>query len=276
MEARPEPTPVRRTEPSLEPKRESALVARPEVRPEAVVAPKGELPRAETHVQPQLTAKAEPRPEPTLATRPPPQIEPSSPAVRPVASAPEPLAEVRPQARAEPKPVPRGEPQPQMRPEAKQQPTYEARAEPGVPAPLAAPAPPGPARPSAVAAPTSPVALTPLPTPPKLKRGDEDAAILRFRSEVVRIVGKVVSERDYPRLARERGWQGLSTVRVEIGPDGLLKAVTVTRSSGFSVLDDRAVSKIREIKLPNIPDELRERAFSVDVPFRFSLRNRQQ
>jgi protein TonB len=115
-----------------------------------------------------------------------------------------------------------------------------------------------------------------LPTPPRLKKGDEDAALRRYALEVSRIVGKVVSERDYPRLARDRGWQGSTTVRVEVGPDGLLKAVHVTRSSNFSVLDDRAVSKIREIKLPNIPDELRERAFSFEVPFRFSLRNREQ
>jgi protein TonB len=124
--------------------------------------------------------------------------------------------------------------------------------------------------------PGGPVALTPLPVPPKLKRGDEDAAIRRFQSDMVRIVGKVVSERDYPRLARDRNWQGSTMVRVEIGPDGLLKGVTVTKSSGFSVLDDRAVSKIREIRLPNVPDELRERAFSVDVPFKFSLKNREQ
>ena len=62
---------------------------------------------------------------------------------------------------------------------------------------------------------------------------------------------------------------------LEIGPDGLLKGVTVTKSSGYSVLDDRAVSKIREIRLPNVPDELRERAFSVDVPFKFSLKTRE-
>jgi protein TonB len=136
--------------------------------------------------------------------------------------------------------------------------------------------PPGLARPSGGAAPSNPVAQTPLPTPPKLKRGDEDAALRRFTQDVWRIVGKVVSERDYPRLARDRGWEGLTKVRVDIGSDGLLKRVTVTLSSGFSVLDDRAVSKIREIKLPNIPDELRERAFSVDVPFRFSLRKGEQ
>jgi TonB family protein len=112
------------------------------------------------------------------------------------------------------------------------------------------------------------------PTSPELKGGDEEAALRRFTQDVLRIVGKVNSERDYPRLARDRGWQGSTMVRIGIGADGLLKAVTVTRSSGYSVLDDRAVSKILEIRLPNIPDELRERAFSVDVPFTFRLRPR--
>ena len=178
--------------------------------------------------------------------------------------------------RTEPQLAPRADPQPQSQPVQRQQPKLEARADPNPPVPLGAPAPPGPARPSATPQPGAPVALTPLPTPPKLKRGDEDAAIRRFQADMVRIVGKVVSERDYPRLARDRGWQGATMVRVEIGPDGLLKGVTVTKSSGFSVLDDRAVSKIREIRLPNVPDELRERAFSVDVPFKFSLKNREQ
>src|SRR5262249_40611526 len=151
----------------------------------------------------------------------------------------------RPQPRAEPLATPRAEPQVS---EPKAQPKNEARTEPSMPAPLAAPLPPGPSRPSGTAAPTNPVAQTPLPTPPQQKRGDENAAILRFQQDMVRIVGKVVSERDYPRLARDRGWQGSTMVRVEIGPDGLLRGVVVTRSSGFSVLDDRAVSKIREIK----------------------------
>jgi protein TonB len=118
----------------------------------------------------------------------------------------------------------------------------------------------------------NPGAQTPLPTPPKPNRGDEAAALRHFTQEVWRILGKVVSDRDYPRLARDRGWEGLTKVRIEIGSDGLLKTVTTTQSSGYALLDDRAVSKIQEIKLPNIPEELRDRAFSVDIPFRFQLR----
>jgi TonB family protein len=116
--------------------------------------------------------------------------------------------------------------------------------------------------------------VAPLPSVPKRNKGDEDAALRRFQQEIVRIVGKVVSERDYPRLAKERGWQGSPMIRVEIGEDGKLKLVAVAKTSGFSLLDERAVSKIKEIRLPKIPEEFRDRAFGVDVPFKFWLRDR--
>ncbi len=106
-------------------------------------------------------------------------------------------------------------------------------------------------------------------------KGDEGTALRRFQQDVAGKVGKLVSEQDYPRVARDNGWQGSTTVRVQIGQDGRLKSVSVVRSSGFSLLDERAVAKIREIQLPKVPDELRQREFSVDVPCRFSLRNRE-
>jgi len=111
-----------------------------------------------------------------------------------------------------------------------------------------------------------------LPTSPKAKQKDENAGIKRFQADLVRAVGRIVSEQDYPREAVSGGWQGTTMVRVEIGPDGLLKAATVTQSSGYSILDDRAVSKIRSVPLPEVPDELRERTFSVEIPFRFRLK----
>ena len=67
-------------------------------------------------------------------------------------------------------------------------------------------------------------------------------------------------------------------VRVEIGADGLLRAVAVTGAVATRCSIDRAVPRSREIKLPNIPDELRDASspFSADVPFRFSLRKGEQ
>jgi len=75
-------------------------------------------------------------------------------------------------------------------------------------------------------------------------------ALRGFSYDFHRLVGKNVSQRDYPRLARDRGWQGSTTIRAEIGFDGLLKAVSVKKSSGFSVLDQAAASKVWQTQLP--------------------------
>jgi TonB family protein len=106
-------------------------------------------------------------------------------------------------------------------------------------------------------------------------KSDDYPALKHFQQDIEARVGSVVSERDYPREARERGWQGLTIVRVTIGQDGRLKSLTVVRSSRFAALDEHAVAKMREIQLPTVPVELAGREFSVDVPFRFAPRERE-
>jgi TonB family protein len=106
-------------------------------------------------------------------------------------------------------------------------------------------------------------------------KNDDYPALKHFQQDIEARVGSVVAEQDYPRDARERGWQGLTIVRVTIGQDGRLKNLTVVRSSRFAVLDERAVAKMREIQLPKVPAELSGREFSVDVPFRFAPRERE-
>jgi len=115
------------------------------------------------------------------------------------------------------------------------------------------------------------VVLSAVPAEQGQIKSDEYPALKHFQQDIEARVGSVVSEQDYPRDARERGWQGLTIVRVTIGQDGRLKSLTVVRSSRFAVLDERAVTKMREIPLPKVPDELAGREFSVDVPFRFAL-----
>jgi TonB family protein len=106
-------------------------------------------------------------------------------------------------------------------------------------------------------------------------KSDDYPALKHFQQDIEARVGSVVSEQDHPRDARERGWQGMTIVRVTIGEDGRLKSLTVVRSSRFSELDERAVAKMREIQLPKVPAELAGREFSVDVPFRFVPRERE-
>jgi protein TonB len=115
--------------------------------------------------------------------------------------------------------------------------------------------------------------LEDLPAQPNVSSLDAAQEALKlYTIDVYRAIGRAVSQGDYPREARERGWQGLTKVRVKIGADGATEDVTVSQSSGYSMLDDIAVSKVRTVPLPEIPKDLRDRAFTLDVPFRFKLR----
>jgi TonB family protein len=59
-------------------------------------------------------------------------------------------------------------------------------------------------------------------------------------------------------------------VRVEFGADGKVKSITVNTSSGYAVLDQRAVEMVKEV-MPKVPDELRDRDFTVRFPIVFKL-----
>lgn len=88
-------------------------------------------------------------------------------------------------------------------------------------------------------------------------------------------VGKLVKERGeraYPRLARERKWEGTTQVSVEYGSDGRLKRVSVAASSGHAVLDQRAIEMVKEV-LPTVPRELRNKNFTVRLPILFKLKD---
>jgi protein TonB len=122
--------------------------------------------------------------------------------------------------------------------------------------------------------PDQPVAVAPLPALPRRAKADEDAAIRRFAREISRALGKEMSEQDYPRLARDRGWQGTAELRLQIGTDGKLKNVSVLNSSGYEVLDQRAIEKVNGLRMPRVPSEIRARAFTVRIPIKFALRDK--
>ena len=83
---------------------------------------------------------------------------------------------------------------------------------------------------------------------------------------------KHVSERDYPRLTRDRGREGTTQLLVRISGDGQLSEITVASSSGFGILDTRAVELVKRVKLPAVPAEIEAQPFSVRIPVKFALR----
>lgn len=102
----------------------------------------------------------------------------------------------------------------------------------------------------------------------------DSGALDRFALEIQSRVGKLVKERGdraYPRLARERKWEGATQVSVEFDMSGKLKRVSVAGSSGHAVLDQRAIEMVQEV-LPPVPRDLRGKNFVVRLPIVFKLK----
>ena len=57
---------------------------------------------------------------------------------------------------------------------------------------------------------------------------------------------KIMQEKHYPLMAKERGWIGSVTLNFKINAKGTLDYVKVTSGSGHSVLDKAAVSSIKK------------------------------
>ncbi|HUJ87321.1 MAG TPA: energy transducer TonB [Burkholderiales bacterium] len=78
----------------------------------------------------------------------------------------------------------------------------------------------------------------------------------------------------YPRFARDNGWEGRVGVRMAIGADGAIASLGVAHGSGYAILDRQALDMVRSAQPQTaIPEGLRGRAFSVDIPVLFSLRD---
>jgi protein TonB len=183
---------------------------------------------------------------PAPVLRPPPPVLEKPPEPAPVITRVVPQPEAPPELRVAPQPDARVEPKaaPEPRVEAPPPPVPQARPEPQAPAKVEAAAPPPPSAP--------------------------DPALLKAYGDVLaQAIGR---RKNYPRLARIRNWQGTAELRLQLGTDGALKGLTVARSSGFPVLDEQALTMVKEtVPLPEMPAALRGREFAITVPVVFRL-----
>jgi periplasmic protein TonB len=78
---------------------------------------------------------------------------------------------------------------------------------------------------------------------------------------------------NYPSLARSRHWEGLVLLRVYVTPDGRCGSINVNRSSGHDVLDESALTAVRNWKF--IPGKRGDTPIAswVTVPIQFMLRD---
>lgn len=78
--------------------------------------------------------------------------------------------------------------------------------------------------------------------------------------------------KDYPPLARERGWEGSAEVTVTVGRLQPMPGVALTRSSGIALLDEQALAMIgRAAGLVALPQTLQGQEFRMPMTIRFSL-----
>jgi protein TonB len=183
-----------------------------------------------------------------------------SPSAAPVAELASPPAPAKSPARAKPaapkrlaQPAPSPTPQPiaePAAPEARVEETpVEARAAEAA-APAAAPAP---------------QSAGPLPAEPALDPG----SLERYRLELKVVAAKY---KRYPRMATDDNWKGVVALRVLVGPSGQLASLTVTKTSGYEVLDRQAQEMFRSAAADvPVPPVLRGKPFAVDVAVDYYL-----
>jgi protein TonB len=221
-----------------------------------------------------LTARLMP-----LAAAPPAPLPPPKPAPPPLR---EPVSSPRPQR--EPASAPRPAPAtPAVAPAPAPAPAPQTAAPAdALQAPQPEPAPPAASSAAVSPAPvTAPVATRPAPVAPAAipainaagKSGNEaDAGTLdQYRLALI-----VATRRYklYPKIALEKGWQGRVEVHMVIAANGTIASASIKSGSGHDVLDNQALDMLKKGRsaVP-IPDGLRGREFSIDVPVVFNLEN---
>jgi len=183
-------------------------------------------------------------------------VEPPAPVLAPAPAAAPRAEPVKPER--QPKPLPRrpvAKAEPLTPPEpAHESPPETAAAEPpaaevGVPAPVEAPAAPaqvlGESRQN--------------PAPP----AEDPGSLEKYRHELILAAPRY---KRYPRMASDNNWSGFVALRMVVGAGGRVDSLTVTKTSGYSVLDQQAVEMFKSAAADvPVPPVLRGKQFAVDV-----------
>lgn len=177
---------------------------------------------------------------------------------------PQPRVEKTPPPRVKPVPVPKPSPIPASK---ALPPEPEAAPPPRAAEPPIEPAPSAPAQSS----PPAPVArIEPQPSPPAQTVPDR-GTLDTYRLELMRMATKY---KRYPRAAMDNNWEGRVVVRMVIGANGAIAAISVTTSTGHELLDKQALDMIQKAKGGVlIPPALRGREFTLEIPVIYSLKD---
>jgi protein TonB len=188
---------------------------------------------------------------------------------------------------AEPAPAPPQaepvKPQPREKRPPATKPSPVAKAEPKAtlppPAPAAAPAAPvsesAETTPAASSAPSAPPIVAradpaPAPASPSVEAMDT-GSLAQYRLLLISMARKY---KRYPRVAMDNNWEGDVVVRMVIGANGMISALSIKTSSGHEVLDQQALEMFRKAKpLVQIPAALRGKEFTIELRAIYNLKD---
>lgn len=116
------------------------------------------------------------------------------------------------------------------------------------------------------------VVVPPPPEPPKAtgpSEGDIQAALNTLRNAAQQELKKY---HRYPRLALERGVEGVAKLKISLDSHGNITDVEVLESSGNQMLDSSAIAAAKKAYLkPHFHEILKDRVDSIVVPFTFTI-----
>ena len=78
---------------------------------------------------------------------------------------------------------------------------------------------------------------------------------------------------EYPRIAREHGWEGTVRLEVYVEQDGRPSAVGIAQSSGHASLDDSALQTVRDWKFSPARSGTMRFSSKIIIPVQFALLN---
>lgn len=117
--------------------------------------------------------------------------------------------------------------------------------------------------------PPAPVVAATPPPPTGPSQADIDDAKGRYGNTLWGAIGK---QKQYPKVALLRGWQGEVVVELQLDGSGKLKSKKIIQSSGHNVLDEKALDMVdKAAPFPAPPDTLRGSSFSIKVPIPFKI-----
>jgi protein TonB len=103
---------------------------------------------------------------------------------------------------------------------------------------------------------------------------DDEDALANYALILQRELARVVRpDLDYPRIARQKGWQGRAVISFQFDASGKLVEAAISKGSGYEILDERALGLVRRMKIPQVPAGLRARSFTTHVPVQFTLKD---